>query len=396
MPEKSIRQRIVQVILPLVVLAAGAGAGAVIINSKPALEENRSTSVLRSVNAVVASAGHTAIIVGSQGTVEARQQISLVPQVSGTLTWVADNFVNGGAFAAGEVMLQIDDRDYRLAVTGAEAAVAEARQQLAMVQAQAEQAQADWQLLQRNGSKRTEPTALALFKPQLAGAEARVLSAEAELQKARLMLERTRILAPFSGIITDKQVDLGQFVTAGLQLGSLVSNDVLEVRLALPERELGKLELDKLQDPGAGLSVRVQGLTGSDSGVWQGRIVRTEGLLDARTRNLVLVAQFSGHQRFADNGAALTIGQFVRAEIEGRVVPEVFRLPRTALHNARSVFVIDPEQRLREREVEVLEIHEDHILVAAGLSAGEMVSISPLTSSVEGQNVQTILNDGVM
>ena len=62
-------------------------------------------------------------VVESQGTVEARQRVTLIPQMAGELTWVSDKFVNGGIFTEGEIILEVDPRDYQLAVISAEAVV---------------------------------------------------------------------------------------------------------------------------------------------------------------------------------------------------------------------------------------------------------------------------------
>jgi len=376
--------------LPLVVLLSGVGAGAVIITNKPVVDANPVAPELRTVNAIKVLSERLPVVVESQGTVDSQQRISLVPQVTGIVSWVSDKFVNGGRFTAGEVILRIDDSDYQLAVTSAQANVAEAQQQLETIRAQAEQAEADWALLKRSGAQTTlEPTALALRKPQLTGAQARLLSSEAELQKARLMLARTEISSPFNSMVSNKQVDIGQFVSTGMTLAQLVSSDVLEVRLALPERELDRLDLARLD---AGIPLELRRLNGSADDWWEGTLVRSEGMIDVRTRNLTLVAQFTADQLISAQGNVLTIGQFVKADIRGREMSAVVVLPRTALHNGHSVFVVDGEQQLREREVVVLEVYDDRILVQGGLFDGDVVSISPLTSSVEGQHVRVQLN----
>lgn len=385
MSAKSRKQRLLGVLIPLVVLATGVGAGAVVISSKPEVAEASTGPVLRAVSTVVAQAHTVTATVGGQGTVEPQQRITLVPQVSGTITWVADAFVNGGRFRQGETILRIDRSDHELALASAEAAVADAFQQLETARAQAEQAESDWALLER-----AAPSALALRKPQLAGAEARLLSAQAELQRAQLQLSRTEIVAPFNGIVTGKQVDFGQFLTAGTQIAQLASSDVLEVRLALPERALANLDVAALAEGRAQLPLTVQTLAGAGQGSWQGLLVRSEGVIDPQTRNLTLVARFSGEQLRSVDGELLTIGQFVQASISGNTYGQVFSLPRTALHKGDSVFVVDAEQRLRARQVEVLEVHETHIVVAEGIRAGDIISISPLTSAAEGQHVEAV------
>lgn len=374
--------------MPVVVLAAGVGAGAVVYTSKPPVEEEPPEIKPRAVNTMAVEVRSVAMTVASQGTVEARQTVDLVPQVSGAITWVSAKFVNGGTFAEGERVLQIDPRDYELAVVTAQARVADATQQLETVKAQADQAVSEWKQLDRG-----TPTALALRKPQLAGAEAALKSAEAELLKARLMLERTQITAPFNGIITAKQVDRGQYVTPGTLLAEFASSDEMEVRLSLPERELAKLDLEKMREHG--LRVRLASLGSDGLQVWEGMVVRTEGRIDPKTRNTVVVARLSGPELTAlDGHSRLIIGQFVRAEIAGREFESVYELPRVALHNGDSVYVVDPENRLRERKVTLLDINDDSILVAEGLTEGEVVTVSPMTSGVEGIEVVSLGKPG--
>jgi RND family efflux transporter MFP subunit len=388
MSKKSLKQVLVNASLPLLVLAAGVGAGSVVINSKAEPETAEAAPLLRSINATRAAPERLALTVQSQGTVQPRQQISLIPQVSGQIEWVSAAFVNGGQFRAGELLLRIDASDYELALKSAEAAVADAQQQLDTVRAQAEQAAADWNLLDKG-----EPSALALRKPQLAGAEARLLSTQAELERARLQLARTELRAPFNGVLSDKQVDFGQFVGAGTQIARLLSSDEMEVRLALPERELQHLPLEALGADGDGIPVTLQGMSGTATR-WQARLVRSEGVLDPQTRNMTLVASISGPDLTAANGQPLLPGTFVTASITGRDIADVVRLPRTALHSARSVFLVDADGRLQERDVELLDVSDEWILVAGGIAAGELVSTSPLTGSAQGQQVTAIEAEG--
>lgn len=388
MPGKSVKTKIVRALLPVAVLATGIGAGAVVYTSKPPVEETPPAIKPRAVKTMAVEISAVSMQVASQGTVEARQVVDLVPQVNGVVASVSDKFVNGGVFVEGETILEIDPRDYELAVISAEAAVADAAQLLETARAQSEQAASEWNLLDRG-----TPTALALRKPQLEGAQARLKSAEAELQKARLMLERTRLKAPFNGIITAKHVDRGQYVAAGTQLAEISSADVVEVRLSLPEREVAKLDMTRMRQQG--LRVALTALAGDGRQVWHGHVVRSEGRIDPKTRNTVVIARLSGDELLAEDGfSRLTIGQFVRAEIEGRDFERVYELPRVALHNGDSVYVVDGESRLRERKVTIVDADDDSILVADGLAEGDVVTTSPLTSGVEGVQVVSLNNVG--
>lgn len=386
--KESTRAKISRYLLPLAVLVLGVGAGAVVYTSKPPVEEQAAEVKPRTVNTMAIEITSVSMEVESQGTVEPRQMVSLVPQVSGEITWVSEKFVNGGVFGKGEKILEVDPRDYEVAVISAEALVADAAQQLETAKAQSEQAVSEW-----NQLKRGAPTDLALRKPQLAGAEAKLKSARAELLKAQLMLERTSLTAPFNSIITAKNVDQGQFVSAGSTLAELSSSDLMEIRLSLPEREVSKLDLEKMHL--VGLKVRLSAISGDTQKAWYGQVVRKEGKIDPKTRNTVVVAQLQGEALIAEDGySQINIGQFVRAQIEGRDFDRVYELPRVALHNGDSVYVVDLDNRLRERKVTIVDSDDNSILVADGLNEGEIVTVSPLTSGVEGAVVVSLNSGG--
>ena len=88
---------------------------------------------------------------------------------------------------------------------------------------------------------------LYLRKPQLAEAEARLQSAEADLEESRRNLAKTSIVAPYDGLVSSKSVDIGQFVNPGTVLAETFAVDYAEVRLPIPETKLAFLDL-----PGAG------------------------------------------------------------------------------------------------------------------------------------------------
>jgi RND family efflux transporter MFP subunit len=386
MPEKSLKARILKGLMPVGILAAGVAAGAVVYTSKPPVEETPPEIKPRAVKTMAVEKSSVSMTIASQGTVAARQVVSLVPQVSGVVSWVSDQFVNGGVFSQGETILEIDPRDYELAVISAEADVADATQQLETAKAQSELAASDWNLLDRG-----TPSALALRKPQLEGAQARLKSAEAALLKARLMLERTVIRAPYNVIITNKAVDLGQYVGAGTPLGEVSSHDDVEIRLSLPEREFSKIDTRLMT--GSGLDVVLSSLSGNGEKTWHGTVVRQEGKIDERTRNIVVIARLEGDQLVATDGyTRLNLGQFVRAEIAGRDLSHVYELPRVALHNGDSVYIVDNENRLRERRVTIIDADDETIWIAEGLEEGDVVTTSPLTSGVEGSVVVNVDN----
>jgi multidrug efflux pump subunit AcrA (membrane-fusion protein) len=88
-----------------------------------------------------------------------------------------------------------------------------------------------------------------------------------------------------------------------------------------------------------------------------------------------------------DQTIPLSVGLFVNAEIEGLLVDNIVRLPRPALRDASQVLVVDAEDRLQFRTVDLLRLHQDEVFVRGGLAPGERVCVSPLQTVVEGMPV---------
>jgi hypothetical protein len=84
----------------------------------------------------------------------------------------------------------------------------------------------------------------------------------------------------------------------------------------------------------------------------------------------------------------LAVGMFVEAEIEGRIANEVVVLPRAVLRGRDQVLVVDDEDRLRIRTVEVLRSTTEHVVISEGLLAGERVILTSMEVATEGMRVQ--------
>ena len=314
-----------------------------------------------------------AVTVVSQGTVTPKVEIDITAQVGGEVVAVADNFAAGGYFSAGEPLLTIDPRDYETALARAEAALADARRQLAMEQGQALQAKREWRDL---GNRAAND--LSLRKPQLAAAEAGVRAAEAGVRQARLDLERTAIALPFAGRVISVAANLGQFVPAGSKVGRVYASATMEVRLPLSAREMHLLNLNpelrhREMRP---LAAQLRFDTGAEVLEWQARVVRVESSADTSSRLFYVVAEID--DKTLDKGGRIPIipGIFVEAAISSNPYPEVVALPRSALYQNDQVMVLDGESRLRLQQVEVLQLNARG-LVVRGLDDGQQVLTKP-------------------
>ena len=279
----------------------------------------------------------------------------------------------------------------------ATARLAQARAALVEEQAHALQAQSEWRQFDRPG----EPHALALREPQVASAEAGVRLAQAEVAGAKRDLERTRIVAPYAGRVLEQSVDTGQYVSVGTVLAHVFAVDVVEVRLPLGPRQIEWIDVpERYRRDGAehrrdGPAVRLTARHGARRHVWPGRIVRAEGSIDAATRQQFVVAQIDDpYERGPADRPPLKIGQFVEAEIEGRMLRDVVMIPHGTLHREDTVFVVDAASRLERRRVEVVWRDAGHAVVVAGLEPGEHLVTTRLPLATSGVLVRVSSIDG--
>ena len=350
--------------------------------SRPERKVEATPAVL--VDAITAESRSLNFSIRSQGAVEPRTQTTLVAEVSGKIVSVSPDFIAGGFFRKGEVLLQIDPSDYQTALKRAEASLASKQAKLADEKARSEQALKDWSNLGRQG----EPSDLVKRLPQLADAQANVQAAEADMEKARRDLQRTRITVPYDGLLREKRVDLGQFVSPGTQLGVSFSVDSAEIRLPLSASDLAFIDLPSAIDadssnyPEVVLSASEGAITRS----WDARIIRTEGVLDESSRVLYVIAEVIDPYGVLgkSNQSELRMGTFVRADIVGQHIDNAVVLPRHVLIGGNTVLVANADRQLEIREVVVARAEPRLVYLTSGVENGEKVVTTSLDAPIPG------------
>jgi len=362
-----------RVMLPILILSIGLTAAWLVPINTPASKTAPEAESAPIVTVMDARPEDIELAVTAYGTVTPRTEIDLVAEVGGKLVYVAPALVEGGFFNKGDLLLAVDPRDYALAVTRAEAAVVEARQSLERERAEADLAREEWRAL--GGGKAADP--LVLRQPQMAEVTARLKAAEADLELARLAVERTDLRAPFDGRVRSSEVGTGSYVTAGEALARVYATDVAEIRLPLDDRAMRFLDLslDERHQPGPVVDIRTE--FAGKRHHWSGRIIRTEGTIDPQSRRLYAVVEVADPYRTdRDEGRPpLAVGMFVTASVSGSVAERVYALPAAAFRRPGEVLVVDDEGILRARSVDVLRSERDRIIVSKGLRPGERVVI---------------------
>jgi RND family efflux transporter MFP subunit len=385
--------RLKRILLIVVILAVGVIVLVLLkaLRKPPAKKESQILAPL--LNAYVVNVQDVQMVVRGYGTVEPKVQVQVVPQVSGRVDDCHNDFVNGGFFRAGEPLITIDQRDYKLAVENAEAAVAADQVYLDRELAEAAVARQEWAQLYPD----SKPTSSLVFRePQIAEAKAKLKASEARLATAQLNLERTVISMPFDGRVAAESVDVGQYVMAGQAVATVYGTDIAEIAVPLEDRDLAWFDLPAgFNNPasssyvsGAEATVITDFAGGRHT--WAGRVARAEGRIDSTSRMVNVVVQVANPFDVSDHRPPLVPGMFVEIEIMGKPLKGAIPVPRYAVHNADEVWVARDGQ-LWIQKVNIARQDKNYTYVTAGLENGAVIVTSPLEVVTDGMKIRTQL-----
>lgn len=393
-------KRALQILLPLTILAVAGVVTYMMFVFRKEAPSRQFQAPPREVVVRPLKRENYQIILHSQGSVQARTTSTLIPEVRGRIVAIGPNFQEGAFFEQGEVLVEIEKNDYETELIVAEAAYAQVELRLAEEEARSAQAKRDWERLNPG----VEANQLTLREPQLKQAAAAVASAQARINAAKLNLERTLIRAPYAGRVLTKNVDVGQYVSPGNQLARVFAVDLAEVRLPLTATQYSFLDLPSIyrgenptlnEGPEVQISLDVAGETYR----WRGQVVRAEGAVDIRSRQLFVVAQIRNpYGRTANDRPPLKIGSFIEAELTGKVVEDVFVVPRSLLRENAYVLLVDRSDGrdvLRRRNVTIVWETDEVAVVTGGLKEGEFLCLTQVPLALEAYPVSAILESEV-
>ncbi|BDQ67480.1 efflux RND transporter periplasmic adaptor subunit [Shewanella xiamenensis] len=322
----------------------------------------------------------------SYGVVTPKYKTQLVTEVQGRMLSISPQFVAGGIVKKGDQLAQIEPSDYEADLMQAEATLAQATAALNEEIARGEVAKIEFK-----GYDKGLPPELGLRIPQLKKEQANVKYAQAALARAQRNLARTVIRAPFDGIIKARNVDLGQYVTLGTNLGELYDTSIAEIRLPISNDDLAYLESVDHPDTQVTLSASLAG----KENTWMGNIIRSEGVIDADNRMVYLVAEIKDpylREHKTQSSLPLKYGSFVNAVIKGRTVDGIVKLPRHVVRNEH-VALINEQNIVEMRHVNVVRSDLENVFIKDSLKTGERVAITHFSNMANGQLVKIIGED---
>jgi len=367
-----------QIIVPIVILLAGILLFVAFSSMKKPPEEKAKVDNTPIVAVEEITVAPMTLQVDSYGIVKPKYETELVAQVSGQIVELSNTFVRGGFVKKGQLLARIDPNDYEAALIDAQASLASARASLETERAQGKVAEREWKEITNSS-----PTELSLRKPQLAQELARVKAAQASVLRAERNMERTEIKAPFDAMIEARNIGLGSFVGTGSNIGKLLGTAIAEVRLPVADNQL-----QFLVNQGENAKVNLNGTYAGTVKVWQANIVRSEGVIDNKSRMSYLVAEIKDPYALTEdnNETPLRFGSYVNANVLGMEIAQATLLPRYLVVNDK-VAILNADSKLHYVAIDIVRQEGANVIVSNGLAAGDQLIVSALDYPIDGMSL---------
>ena len=365
---------------PLIIISVSIIIFILMIRLRPEAKFEEPKIIPQLVETMVAYPSEVGAKISSQGTIRPEHEIFVTSELSGKVTWVSKNFLDGAGFKIGDTLMKIEKRDYELALISTESSLFQARLALEREEAEANLASIEWKRVGKG-----DASSLTLREPQLAQARAVLAAAEAAYEQSKRNLERTSIIAPFDGRVRKKMVDLGTNLIPGSRLADIYATASFEVRLPIADKDIPfiGIPLDGTSiDPANRPEVRLSTSYGGDELNTKGSIVRSQSEINPKTRMISVIATIP----ISNDNSGFKVGMFVNAEINGLSFPGVTVVPRSAVKDNMIWVVID--EKLRRKSVEVIRFEKDFAFISDGLNKNDRILITRLSSYVDGMPVR--------
>jgi RND family efflux transporter MFP subunit len=379
----------------VVLIALGAAVG--LYMNSPTTKKSKPKRPIPIVETVNLSLRSEQVYIEAFGTVIPAKQIALRSEIEGRIIRKNAELIPGGIIGKGELVAQIDPLDYQLLVNEREAEVAEARYSLKLEEGQQVIAKGEWLLLEEDVVASQASKSLALREPHLRFAKAKLQAAESRLAAAKLSVKRTTINAPFDGLVLDSLVEQGQLISGQTELATLAATEQFWVQVTLPVSRLSRIRFpDNGGQPGAAARIIFENEDGTRISR-PGTLFKLLGELDSQSRmaKILVVINDPLHLKENDNptgnpgNGKILLGSYVKVEIEAGTLDNIFVVPRQAVHEGDIIWLLDRENNLATRPVDIVWRRQDELLIRADLNDLEKLIVSRLQSPLPGMALRS-------
>jgi len=314
-----------------------------------------------------------------------RYELPLTAQVAGQVTSLGEHFATGALLHKGDILLRMDDVQYRASVAEAESELADAKLAYLEEERQGLQARTEWAASGLSGKPASE---LVLRKPQLAAADAAVKNKEAALASARSNLAKTIITAPFDCIVISREVTPGSYLQSGSEIATIYSSDTMEIAISLSAKDWHNLPA---QSEFGKWPVAITSVETDDA--WTGTISRLEQHLDTETRQRTVIITVPDPLILSP---PLLANTFVAVSFPGRATGNLLQLPGSALSQRGEIWYVTSDKALDRFSAEPLFSDSEFIYVEAPAifeKEDQLVLTHPLSSYLVGMAVNPVAEE---
>ena len=384
---KVVGRNILRIVISLLLIAAGIGGARFLITTKPKANKRPPVKMEPLVRTKTLQPENYTVKIPAMGTVIPAREISLEAQVAGEIIYMHPEFTEGGMLPEGIKILQINAKDYELAVQQKQKALADAEYAFKLEEGHQDVARREWDLLYGDQKINEVESELALRKPHLEKVKVEIAAAKADLEQAKINQARTTLTVPFNVLVLNRHVNLGSQVTPQEKIADLVGTDVYWVQISLPVERLRWIQIPNGQG-GSGASVKI---VYRQDYVRSGRVIRLLPDLSKEGRMARLLIEVDDPLDLRikkKKRPMLLLGEYVRVLIEGEELHDVYRIPRSALRNDNEIWLVDDESRLAIHKIKTIWRDEEVVVIQDGFKPGERLVVSGLAAPVAGMAVR--------
>jgi RND family efflux transporter MFP subunit len=384
---KPASRNIMRLIICLLLIAVGIGGARFLIATKPKVSKRPPEKMAPLVRTAALQAENYTFSIPAMGTVIPARETGLEVPASGEVIYVHPELTEGGMLAKGTKILQVDPKDYELALHQKRRALADAEYAYKLEQGHQDVARQEWNLLYGDKPMDEGESDLALRKPHLEKVKVEIEAARAELEQAEINLKRSTLTAPFNALVLNSYVEQGSQVSSQERLADLVGTDNYWVRVSLPLDRLKWIQVPN-GEQAEGSVVKIFYRTDN---VKIGKVIRLLPDLSKEGRMARLLIEVNDPLDLKaknEKQPMLLIGEYVRVSIEGEELQNVFQVPRSALHNDSEVWIFNEEGKLSIRPVKTIWRDRGSVVVSDGFKSGENLVISDIAAPVAGMDLR--------
>ncbi len=410
-----------------------------IIKLQPAMEHDPQTRPPVAVSVIEAQQHNLRPAIIGFGTVMPDLNLEAKSEVRGRITFIHPELKKGAMLSKDTVLLRIDDKDYRLALTQAkadmlanQASVKEmeltiennkldlklANEKLKLRQRELNRLaklrktgavsqsvyEAEHQNLLQQQQEVQKLESLQITLPSdLEVVNAKVAIASAKVEQSQRDLERTELTIPFSGRISNVYTEMDQYVAIGTQLFDVTGLEKVVINAQFPLDQFeqfatnfdsSKIRFDDINTlPSMGELLYSLGLTatvelvGGNHGNWQAKVERFSNDINPKSRTVGVTVSVSGSYQNIKPGVRppLLEGMYTRVRLKGAATNYI-ALPRYALHK-KQVFTVSEQSTLQRNDLADIQLQGSLVLIKNGITPGAKVITSDVFPAIEGMSL---------